>query len=784
MAAGERACRGARASDTFDSTEQADGAALAPPQTPVLAAAKLATPRPRSGIVRRPRISEALDAAPAARLTVIAAPAGYGKTTAVHAWSAQSGTALAWVTLDAGDNDPVRLWTYIATAVSGVRDDLGRRALRRLRGVAVSIEAAIDELLDGIEAFGSELALVLDDAHTVTSADALASLEYLLERLPRSARLLLITRADPNIGLERLRARGELRELRARELQFTPSEAQVLLVDQAGIELDEADLAALLRRTEGWPAALQLAALWLRQVDDQPRAVREFGGQHRYVVEYLANEVLAALDPPTRSFLTELAVLGSFTAELCDGALDRADSVDRIAALERAQLFILPLERREWFRVHPLFAEFACVRLASTDPDAAARIHCRAAHWLRTRGLVVEAMDHAVAAGDHELLAELLSEHHRALIGSGRAQALVRSVRMLPDSSIVAHPELAGAAAMATTLVGGHAIERRRFLGLASRARIEYPERFTAYAESLALAAAVAGIDHGVLAAVAAGRTAVALAERQVRSALPTAFAGLIRALYLAGEIGEAVATGTRALSAPAAQRQSLESALIHSTLAIIAAERGRPETARTHVEQARACIGRLASSRSWLGATTAEALGAVLVAEGDLIGAERELCLAQRLLRDEVATVDHAQVLISLAAVRCARGRLDGADQALRGAREQLEELADAGSLTLRAVGVEHAIAQARASAGEGRLLQAPSPAELTVLRLLATELSASQIAARLVVSSNTVRSHTRALYRKLGVRSRADAVARGRALGLLDDGPAGDRPAASEAA
>ena len=173
-----------------------------------------------------------------------------------------------------------------------------------------------------------------------------------------------------------------------------------------------------------------------------------------------------------------------------------------------------------------------------------------------------------------------------------------------------------------------------------------------------------------------------------------------------------------------------------------------------------------------------------MLVAEGDLIGAERELCLAQRLLRDEVATVDHAQVLISLAAVRCARGRLDGADQALRGAREQLEELADAGSLTLRAVGVEHAIAQARASAGEGRLLQAPSPAELTVLRLLATELSASQIAARLVVSSNTVRSHTRALYRKLGVRSRADAVARGRALGLLDDGPAGDRPAASEAA
>jgi LuxR family maltose regulon positive regulatory protein len=284
-----------------------------------LAEAKLAAPRQRAGMIQRPRIAQALAAGADAALTLVAAPAGYGKTTAVRGWCASSDTALAWVTLDHGDNDAVRFWTYVATAVDRVREGLGRRALQRLRVSGTSIETAVDELMNGIADYGRELAIVLDDAHSVTDAGCDASMRYAIERLPAMARLIVITRVDPPLELARLRARAALAELRADDLAFTHAEARELLVERAGLELEEDDVAVLHRRTEGWPAALYLAALWLQAVGDQHRAVQQFGGNHRFVAEYLSQEVLASLEADERSFLLRAAVLGRFTAELCDG---------------------------------------------------------------------------------------------------------------------------------------------------------------------------------------------------------------------------------------------------------------------------------------------------------------------------------------------------------------------------------------------------------------------------------------------------------------------------------
>src|ERR1700704_937262 len=204
---------------------------------PPLAEAKMAAPRQRAGMVARPRIVRALEGGRDAALTLVAAPAGYGKTMAVRAWSASSEMALAWVTLDAGDNDPVRFWTYVATAVDRVREGLGRRALQRLPVSGIPVETAVDELMNGIAAFGREVALVLDDFHTVTDGECLASIEYALERLPATARMIVTTRADPALGLARLRARGALVELRASELSFTAAEARELLVDRGGLDL-------------------------------------------------------------------------------------------------------------------------------------------------------------------------------------------------------------------------------------------------------------------------------------------------------------------------------------------------------------------------------------------------------------------------------------------------------------------------------------------------------------------------------------------------------------------
>jgi LuxR family transcriptional regulator, maltose regulon positive regulatory protein len=738
-------------------------------ELPPLAEAKLAAPRQRRGLVRRPRLEQALEAGADAALTLVAAPAGYGKTTAVRAWVEHSGSAFAWVTLDAADNEPARLWTYVATAIDRIRNGLGRRALNRLRASATAVEVAVDEVMNGIAEFGQPVTLVLDDLQTVTDRECLASLDYAIERLPPTARLIMITRADPALELARLRGRGTLSEVRAGDLAFTPAEARELLVDRAGLELDEEQIGILRKRTEGWPAALYLAALWLRSVEDRDEAVLEFGGQHRYVAEYLSHEVLASLDPARRSFLLRAAVLGSFTAELCDAVLDRSDSAAVLGELEESNMFVLSLERREWFRVHALFAEFAAAQLAAVEPRAPQAIHRRAAEWLRSQGLVVEAMQHAAAAGDLEVVAELLSEYHLPLIRNGRSGTLLRWAQALPDDLLIRHPDAAVGAATAALLVGRMTRERRRFVRLAEHARRQNPERFGVYEECVTAMLRAAGLDGGVGDAVVEGYRAVELAQRSVDDTLVAALSSLARALYFAGDLDAARSAASRAVEHPDTARRAPAVTVAHAVLALIAADRGRAASAREHAEAARALVGRITSSRSWLGSTVAEAVGAVLAAEGDLAAAEREFSYAERFLEDEVATVPHARLLVRLAGIRCRRGRLDDADDTLCRAREELAELRDSGAVPLFADEVASEIEQARRQAGNGHILELPSEAELTVLRLLASDLSTREIAARLFLSPNTVRSHIRSIYRKLGVGTRQDAVARADTMGLL---------------
>jgi LuxR family transcriptional regulator, maltose regulon positive regulatory protein len=734
-----------------------------------LAESKLAAPRLRAELVDRPRILKALDAGEGAALTLVSAPPGYGKTTAVRAWCANRRTAPAWVTLDEGDNDAVRLWMYVATAVDRIREGLGRPALQRLRLPGMALETALDELANGIASFGEELVVVLDDLQTVTDEECLATIDYFVERLPTSARLVVVTRVDPALRLPRLRVRGGLAELRASELAFTSSEARELIVEHGGIDLAAQEIEVLQDRTEGWPAALSLAALWLRAVDDAGRSIREFGGDQRFVAEYLSHEVLGSLGDDLRSFMLRTSVLGRFTAQLCDAVLDRRDSAAVLAELERSNLFVTRLEHGGWFRVHALFAEFAVTQLASVEPGAEIAIRRRAAAWLRSRRLPVEAADHAAAAGDHELVAQLLAEYHLVLIRSGGAGTLLRWVRGLPDEQLLEHPELLVAAATAATMIGYSTLERRRYLQLASRARRERPARFNPYVEAVAHMVRAAAIDGDVGQAVLDGRQAVELAEAGADDVLVAALAGYARALYFAGRVDEAWAAAMRAVEHPDAERRAPGHAFARSTVALAAVDRGAHASARIHAEKAKSLVRGAGGSRSWLGANAAVALGSVLEAEGELAEAERELAYAEHFFRDEVATVHHAWSLVLLARVRCRRGRLEEAEATLRAAGEAIAELADTGRVSVLVADFERELEQARTRARSGEVLQRPSEAELAVLRLLASDLSAREIGAKLFLSPNTVRSHTRALYRKLGVNSRAEAVARADALSLL---------------
>jgi LuxR family transcriptional regulator, maltose regulon positive regulatory protein len=735
-----------------------------------LAEAKLAVPSVHHGVVDRPRVRRALDAGPDASVTLVAAPAGYGKTTAVRAWCADRADALAWITLDAGDDDPDRLWRYVATAVDRVRPGLGVGALRRLGVAGSPIEAAVDELVNGMSALRSELVVVLEDLHTVTSEECLASIDYALGHLASNARVVLVARVDPALRLSRLRAAGALVEVRAADLAFTAVEAHELLVELGQLEISADEIDVLVERTEGWAAALVLAWLWLRTVEDPVRAVHSFRGDNRFVAEYLSGEVLAALDEDERAFLRGIAVLGEFTAELCDGVLDRADSAAHLAELEHSNLFVSRLDRGGWFRIHSLFAEFARAEFASVEPGAPTMIHRRAAEWLKSRGLPVQAVHHAATAGEHELVAQTLVEYHLPLLRSGAGRTLLRWVRTLPDDRILEHPELAVAAATAAMVVGGGRLEQRRLLELADRARMVRSERGDTYIETATLLVRAATIDRGVAQAVHDGERAVRLAEADSDEILTGALAAYAGALFFAGELDEASAVAMRTLEHPAIDRAVPSLVVARSTLALVAVDRGRLGSARGHAETAKAAVGRIGTSRSWLGANAAAALGSVLAAEGHLAEAEHELASAERLFTDDVATMHHTWLLLLLARVRVLRGRLAEAETTLHAAREGLAELVDSGRVPGLADEVQRELETARGHASRGKLLEAPSDAEVAVLRLLASDLSTSQIAERLFLSPNTIRSHRRALYHKLGVHSRTDAIARATALGLLE--------------
>ena len=472
---------------------------------------KLMPPRVHPGMLRRARLLEMLDDDAGASFTVLNAAVGYGKTTLVRSWCIERPEAVIWVTLDSADDDPVRLWTHLATAVERLGEGFGRRALSCLAVRGAPVETAVDELMNGLVAYGRRVTIVLDDLHAVRSEASVRSIAHAIERLPANARLVASTRSDPAIGLARLRARRVLTEVRARELAFTVDETRELVVRE-GIGLSSESVELLVDRTEGWPAGLYLAALWLRDLQDPDGGVREFAGSARQVGDYLADEVLTALAPEIKDFLVRTSVLARFTPELCDAVLGREDSAAVLADLARSNMFLVSLDARgEWYRYHHLFGEVLQLELGR---EAARELRRRAAAWCSAHGLVEEAIEYAAAAGDAEMVAELLIERHLEFIWGGRLGQFLGWVRWLPAELLVQHPVLPGAGAVAAALLAAPEVEVQQLLAVAERARRERPELWLPYLEAGVEAARSQVIEGGdVGAAVGHARRAVAAAQ-------------------------------------------------------------------------------------------------------------------------------------------------------------------------------------------------------------------------------------------------------------------------------
>jgi ATP/maltotriose-dependent transcriptional regulator MalT len=748
---------------------------------PPLVEAKLLAPRLRARLVERPRVTDLLDGTGGAALTLLSAPTGYGKTTAVRAWCEDRGDASAWITLDPGDNDPVRLWTYVATAVNRIRDGLGRGALQRLDRPGACLEFAIDELANGIGAFDEPLVVVLDELHLIDDPRALVSLEHFIERLPPNGRLVVLTRSEPALELPRRRALGALVELRAAELAFTLAEARELLVDRARIPLRATEVGELVARTEGWPAGLCLAALWLRGLDDPTAGARAFAGSNRNVVSYLSREVLDGLDCDTRSFLLRSAVLGRFTTELCDAALGRSDSAAMLERIERRNLFLVPLDGvGRWFRYHALFAELLALELGTDDPEVAPGLHRRASAWFEQRGLLVEAADHATLAGDHAFVADLLVRYQRSL--HVRPTTFLRLVETLPEQALIERPVLPVMAAVQAGHAGRPARDRRRFLSVAARARAEHPDRFGPALHAAVGLARVGWIDRDLAKAIRFGRRAAAIAsaDDEAGALFVDVTAALSHALCVAGDLDGASQSAWAAIEHPGLEDRPSSYAVALSALALAAVGQGRVTAARAHVDAAAAVVHRAGLDADCAGGIAAGASAVVHRAEGNLPEAELRAERAEHIRRRQGACVELAWTLLLLAEIRRLRGRLADAGRTLVEARDVLGELADAGPLDEWLAEEGRQLAEALEQAATGDRPELPTEAELAVLRLMPSDFSLRQIAGELFLSQNTVKTHTRVIYRKLGVGSRAEAVARADALGLL----VGESPGVNEAA
>ncbi len=428
---------------------------------PTLLATKLHAPRPRRGVVARPRLTDRLANPSLPAVTVVAAPAGFGKTTLIAAscvTTTDGACRLAWLSLDPNDNDPTVFWSYVIAAIQTAVADAGADALASLHA-GQPVERVVASLLNDLTQVSDDLVVVLDDYHVIDSAPIHEAIAFAVEHLPHRVHLVLGTRADPPLPLARWRARGDLLELRASDLRFNPDESAEYLNQQMGLDLGPADVDALDGRTEGWIAALQLAALSLQGRDDTRGFISSFTGDDRFVVDYLAEEVLERQPDDVRTFLLETAVLDRFNGSLCDALTGRADGKAMLERLDRANLFLVPLDdRRQWYRYHHLFADVLRARLLDDDPERVDDLHRRASAWCEASGDQPEAIAHALAGHDVEGAARVIELAAPAMFQTRQEWTARRWLTSLPAELFPDRPvlsiELVGALMVSGEIAG------------------------------------------------------------------------------------------------------------------------------------------------------------------------------------------------------------------------------------------------------------------------------------------------------------------------------------------
>ncbi|TCC19378.1 LuxR C-terminal-related transcriptional regulator [Kribbella speibonae] len=840
-------------------------------------ATKLFPPARRSGLVGRPRLVARLDSTlePGHRLALVSAPAGFGKTTLVAEWAAGH-ERVGWLSLDDGDNALPRFLAHLWAALPGIRV--------APPAADVPTTAALTALVNDYAAQADlQSVLVLDDYHVIEALDVHEAVAFLLDHLPDQLHLVVATRADPPFPLARLRGRGQLTEIRVDDLRFAGAEAGAFLNDVMGLRLTENDVRALEGRTEGWVAGLQLAALSLRGVSDISGFLQAFTGSHRFVIDYLADEVLARQRPETRDFLLRTAVLERLTGPLCDAVSGTAGSARILDELDRGNVFLVALDAdRTWYRYHHLFRDVLRARLLAERPEELPRLHRAASEWYAGQRQAPEAIRHALAAGDHERAGRLIEEAVPEARRTRQDALLVQWIGALPESVVRPNPVLCIVAGWAS-MTAGELGPMERWLDDAEVA-LEAGAREPAVAgtwadtEDLRMAPAMVEVYRAALAQARGDvPTTVQRAERALDLAGPddhfvhgaaggfqalaawsmgdvpealSMYSAAVRSLHAAGNLTDeqdsAVVLGDLWMAAgrPSRARKTFDQALaaatrdgepyprvtadLHVGLAELDRELDELDRAEAHLETARVLAehGSITENRHRWYVAKAQ----VRVARGDFADALGLLDEAERLYR-RGSYPELRPIAAMKARVHLAARDLVAAEAWARGISDEVSYLNEYNQLTLVRLrirsgdDVQELLDRLRADAGRrpGSLLEigvlqalahhvhgdrttalavlrealeaAPEPEqykrlfldeglappeptglpdplterELDVLRLLDTELTGPEIARRLYISLNTLRTHTKRIFTKLDATNRAGALRRARDRGLL---------------
>jgi LuxR family transcriptional regulator, maltose regulon positive regulatory protein len=748
-----------------------------------LLAGKLAVPLLQPSIVTRDRLIEMLDENGTRRLCVVVAPAGWGKTTLLAEWARRAGDrhSVAWVTLDETDDEPHRFWTYVVTALRTAAPDLGGGALAALRVPGIDpVDVALPALLNDLSASNARHTLILDDYHLLTDVRIHEAVEYLLSYLPPSLRLVITARFDPPLPLARMRARSELIEVRATDLRFSPTEAAGLVSAVGQIEVGADAVDALVDRTEGWAVGLKLAALTIRGSPDPAARVAEVRGDDRHIVDFLSSEVLDRLSADRRAFLVRTAVLDRLCGSLCDAVLGRTGSAAVLEALERADLFVVPLHaHREWYRYHRLFRDVLRRELEATAPATVPELHRRAADWYLAAGQVDEAVRLLTAAGDQQTAGGLLLSAEDAFLEQGAAATYLRLGDQLGDA-VRQDPRLAVSMAGAAAQSG----QADRVPVLLDVAEAGLGDAVPPYQGWCSLAAAAAMLRATYDSVVRADPPLMlAHAERAADLETDPTLEGYVITRMTLGAVlsgldrrEDAIPVLTDAWERSAQVEVPVFIRLqVAGLLAMCLFETGRADAARRLVHQVAPTVQRMVQA---LGDAAAPAVTFLMAIEGRLAYRDREPDTALRLLTRtaELARIaghpsQTVYVLTALADAALAAGDRAAARAAIDEARETADTGVAFPATGRRLADAEQRIGRraVRAARREGQLVEELTDRELSLLRALQGPLSQREIGAELYLSLNTIKGYTKSLYRKLGAASRAEAVERGRQLGLI---------------